>query len=112
MYRFYGIFLGAIEVHSGTFSAEGTANVTCKIGLSTLSEICGSCSLFIHTIVVPWISRVYWICTTEGSCMYSPRAQPDGIHTTARGSTIIIHLQISTVQVAQLYYEHVLIRSN
>ena len=47
MYRFYGIFLGAIEVHSGTFSAEGTANVTCKIGLSTLSEICGSCSL--HT---------------------------------------------------------------
>ncbi len=25
--------------------------------------------------VVPWISRVYWISTTEGSSMYSPRAQ-------------------------------------
>ena len=28
---------------------------------------------YVHVIVVPWISRVYWICTTEGSSMYSPR---------------------------------------
>ena len=53
------------------------------------------------------ISRVYWICTTEGSSMYSPKAQPERIHTTAR-STIETGLlvlqytcmQISTVQVA------------
>ena len=29
----------------------------------------------VYVIVVPWISRVYWICTTKGSSMYSPRAQ-------------------------------------
>ncbi len=29
--------------------------------------------IIVHVIVVPWISRVYWICTTEGSSMYSPR---------------------------------------
>ncbi len=31
-----------------------------------------------------WISRVYWICISEGSCMYSPRAHkytPPLLHT-------------------------------
>ncbi len=31
------------------------------------------------------------VCTTSCSCMYSPRAAPSGIHTTALGSTNPIH---------------------
>ena len=62
-----------------------------EMGLDENSFIKFNDFLEVYVVVVPWISRVYWICTTKGSSMYSRGRSPRGIHTAARGCTNNTH---------------------
>ncbi len=74
--------------------------------IATITVIVPGKNCPVHVIVVPCISRVYWICTTEGSSMYSPREYIQVRREYNNNTRTDIH------GIGSLYYEHVLIRSN